>query len=170
MGSGNPETVPAAGARRVTLRGGAARSPTDSGLGLAGRLTEDGHELVQRVYFEDTDFSGFVYHARYLHFLERGRSDYLRLLGVHHAELAAQGLAFAVRRMQIEFLRAARIDDVLTIETRPGPLSGARLALSQSIRRGDERLVEAEVLAVLINREGRPCRLPQGLRDALATG
>ena len=79
---------------------------------LAGRLTDAGHELLQRVYFEDTDFSGRVYHARYLHFMERGRSDYLRLLGVHHRSLAKEGLGFAVSRMEIEFLRAATIDDV----------------------------------------------------------
>ncbi len=72
-----------------------AMRDTDS-EGLAGRLTEAGHELVQRVYFEDTDFSGRVYHARYLHFMERGRSDFLRLLGIHHRELAAEGLV--VRR------------------------------------------------------------------------
>lgn len=136
--------------------------------GLSGRLTEAGHELVQRVYFEDTDFSGSVYHARYLHFLERGRSDYLRLLGVHHRELAAEGLAFAVRRMQVEFVRAARIDDVLTILTRPGAQGGARLALHQSIRRQDDLLAEAEVEAVLVTREGRPRRLPAALRQALA--
>ncbi|HSG94677.1 MAG TPA: thioesterase family protein, partial [Afifellaceae bacterium] len=74
---------------------------------LAGQLTESGHELRQRVYFEDTDFSGLVYHARYLHFFERGRSDYLRLLGVHHNELAAVGLVFAVKTMTLDFKRPA---------------------------------------------------------------
>ncbi|HEX2257697.1 MAG TPA: tol-pal system-associated acyl-CoA thioesterase, partial [Afifellaceae bacterium] len=137
---------------------------------LAGWLTEEGHELTQRVYFEDTDFSGFVYHARYLHFLERGRSDYLRLLGVHHGELAAEGLAFAVRRMAMEFVQPARIDDVLTIDTRRGALGGARLALRQAIRRDGELLVEAEVVAVLVNRDGRPRRLPPALRRALGSG
>jgi acyl-CoA thioester hydrolase len=138
--------------------------------GLAGRLTAEGHALLQRVYFEDTDFSGFVYHARYLHFLERGRSDYLRLLGIHHAALAAEGLAFAVRRMSVEFHRGARIDDVLTIETRPGTLGGARLSLRQAIRRGPELLVEAEVVAVLVSRDGRPRRLPAALGQALGGG
>jgi acyl-CoA thioester hydrolase len=141
---------------------------TAAGYGLAGRLTGDGHELLQRVYFEDTDFSGFVYHARYLHFLERGRSDYLRLLGIRHSALAQEGLAFAVRRMAIEFLQPARIDDVLSVETRPGALGGARLMLSQAIRRRAELLVEAEVMAVLLDRQGRPRRLPAGLRQALS--
>jgi len=81
---------------------------------ISGRLTDGGHELQQRVYFEDTDFSGRVYHARYLHFMERGRSDYLRLLGIHHRALAADGLAFAVRHLEIDFLEPAGIDDDLT--------------------------------------------------------
>ncbi len=70
---------------------------------LPGQLTATGHELRQRVYFEDTDFSGLVYHARYLHFFERGRSDYMRLLGVYHNELAADGLVFAVKSMKLDF-------------------------------------------------------------------
>src|SRR3954454_13403592 len=95
--------------------------------GLSGRLTPAGHELSQRVYFEDTDFSGRVYHARYLHFMERGRSAYLRLLGIHHRELAGEGLTFAVSRMDIEFLRPASIDDVLTVQTSTRETSGARV-------------------------------------------
>src|SRR5688572_236131 len=121
---------------------------------LAGRLTGFGHVLHQRVYFEDTDFSGLVYHARYLHFLERGRSDWLRLLGVHHWDLAAQGLAFAVRRMEIDFLRPARIDDVLAVETRNAGIGGARIVLRQSIRREGEPLVEALVTVALLGPEG----------------
>ena len=111
---------------------------------ISGRLTPAGHELVQRVYFEDTDFSGRVYHARYLHFMERGRSDYLRLLGIHHGELAKDGLAFAVRRMEIDFIRPAAIDDVLTIFTAPETIAGARIVLAQEIRRDAERLVAAQ--------------------------
>ena len=93
---------------------------------IAGRLTDGGHELRQRVYFEDTDFSGRVYHARYLQFLERGRSDYLRLLGIHHRELAEDGLSFAVSRMEIDFRRPATIDDLLTIGTDDSAPSPAR--------------------------------------------
>ena len=126
---------------------------------LAGRLTRAGHVLYQRVYFEDTDFSGLVYHARYLHFLERGRSDWLRLLGVHHRDLAAEGLAFAVRRMEIDFLRPARIDDVLAIETRRQEIGGARIALRQSVRCDGDILVEALVTAALVGPAGRSaCR------------
>lgn len=134
---------------------------------IAGRIAAGGHELVQRVYFEDTDFSGLVYHARYLHFLERGRSDYLRLLGVHHRDLAADGLAFAVRRMTIDFLRPARIDDLLSVRTRPAEIGGARLSLDQAIFRDEVRLVAARVTIALLTSAGRPQRLPAALRAQL---
>lgn len=134
---------------------------------LAGHLTADGHELRQRVYFEDTDFSGRVYHARYLHFLERGRSDYLRLLGVHHHELARQGLAFAVARMVLDFLAAAAIDDLLTIVTRPKTIGGARIVLDQTILRDDQRLLAADVSVALVDGDGKPSRLPPAVRAAL---
>lgn len=134
--------------------------------GLAGLLTEDGHELVQRVYFEDTDFSGRVYHARYLHFMERGRSDYLRLLGVHHRELAQHGLAFAVARMEIDFRRAATIDDLLLVRTIRLRTTGVRIALRQEIDRSGERLISASVTLALIGRDGRPQRLPKAITEA----
>ena len=133
---------------------------------LAGRLTEFGHELVQRVYFEDTDFSGRVYHARYLHLMERGRSDYLRLLGIHHRELAAQKLAFAVSRIEMDFLKPASIDDVVIVRTSPEEIGGAHIVLSQEILRGDERLVSARVTVALIGPAGRAVRLPEPIRVA----
>lgn len=136
--------------------------------GIAGRLTFSGHELLQRVYFEDTDFSGRVYHARYLHFLERGRSDFLRLVGVHHRELAGDGLAFAVRRMEIDFLKPAAIDDLLTVVTLVRTAGGARIVLQQEIRRGAERLVAAVVTVALVGGEGRALRLPASVRDRLS--
>ena len=134
---------------------------------LAGRLTGVGHELSQRVYFEDTDFSGLVYHARYLHFFERGRSDYLRLLGVHHNQLATDGLVFAVKTMMLDFKKPARIDDILTIATEPEAVGGARIRLSQAIIRGETILVTAAVEVALINASGRPQRLPLAVRAAL---
>jgi len=136
---------------------------------LSGRLTPGGHELTQRVYFEDTDFSGRVYHARYLHFLERGRSDYLRLLGIGHRELGADGHAFAVRRLEIEFLRPASIDDVLTIASRVLSVGGARIVLAQDIGRGSDKLVEAVVTVALVGKAGRAVRLPVQIRDAFRT-
>lgn len=133
---------------------------------LAGLLTATGHELRQRVYFEDTDFSGLVYHARYLHFFERGRSDYMRLLGVLHSELAAADLVFAVKTMALDFKNPARIDDILTIATEPEVIGGARIRLRQAIRRGETILVTAAVEVVLVNAGGKPQRLPLAVRAA----
>src|SRR5688500_17594809 len=136
---------------------------------LAGRLIKGGHELAQRVYFEDTDFSGRVYHARYLHFMERGRSDYLRLLGIHHRELARDGLAFAVRRMEIEFFEPAIIDDVLLVRTRPHAVGGARIVLDQRVVRQGACLASARVTVALIGPAGRPLRLPLQIRSAFGS-
>ncbi|MBB3934419.1 tol-pal system-associated acyl-CoA thioesterase [Aureimonas phyllosphaerae] len=138
---------------------------------LAGRLVDGGHRLDVRVYFEDTDFSGVVYHARYLHFLERGRTDYLRLHGIGHRELMdgafGEPMAFAVRRMEIEFLRPARIDDILSVETRTALLGGARVVLDQRILRGDEVLIEARVKVAVISPDGRPRRMPAAVAERL---
>ncbi|WP_238934824.1 tol-pal system-associated acyl-CoA thioesterase [Maricaulis parjimensis] len=121
------------------------------------------HRLPVRVYYEDTDFSGIVYHARYLHFFERGRTESLRALGIHHSELAAQedALAFAVRRMNVEFVRAARVDDILMVETFYKPQKGARLMIGQRILRGDELIAEVDVQAVCIDAAGRAKRPPR---------
>ena len=138
---------------------------------LAGRLIPGGHVLPVRVYFEDTDFSGVVYHGAYIRYMERGRSDYLRQLGVGHAALDrgehGEPLAFAVRRIAVEYLRPARIDDVLEVETRCGELGGARIVLSQTVRRGDEVLVTAAVTVVMINAAGQARRLPDAVRAVL---
>ena len=139
---------------------------------LAGRLTEFGHALRVRVYFEDTDFSGVVYHARYLHFLERGRSDFLRLKGIGHRALLAgtfgAPMAFAVRHMDIDFLRPARIDDILTVETRTEKLGGARIMLSQRILKESDLLVAAKVKVAVISPEGKPMRMPARVMAELA--
>lgn len=142
---------------------------------LAGRLVAGGHVLPVRVYYEDTDFSGFVYHASYLRFMERGRSDYLRLLGVEQgalfAEAAAEagGLAFVVRSMQIDFLKPARIDDVVEVRTEPKEVAGASITLRQVVARGDEVLVEAEVRVACIG-GGKAQRIPAALRQAMRVG
>ena len=137
----------------------------------SGTLHENSHTLMERVYFEHTDFSGVVYHARYLDFLEHGRSDYVRLLGVHHRELQegayGDSLAFAVHRMEIDFRNAARIDDVLTIETDRGKLKGARLVFNQRIHRDDQPIINAVVTVVLVNASGKPKRFPPALLDKL---
>ncbi len=126
------------------------------------------HRLDVRVYYEDTDFSGNVYHAAYLHFFERGRTEFLRDLGVHHSELVQEGLAFAVRRMEITFRAAAHIDDLLTVETRVKLATGARLVLTQSILRAGEVITEAEVEVVAIRLGGGATRLPAELRRRVA--
>lgn len=135
--------------------------------GLAGRLSDDGHRLVQRVYYEDTDFSGVVYHARYLHFLERGRTDYLRCLGIEQGTLAIgddeEGLAFVVRHMEIDFRAPARMDDVVEIVTRPRRVGGAKLVLDQEINADGRLLVGARVTVAVINALGRPRRLPSSV-------
>ena len=135
---------------------------------LSGHLQDGGHHLVQRVYYEDTDFSGFVYHARYLHFFERGRTDYIRLLGVSQGALYAQTdpaevVAFVVRRMEIDFKSPARMDDVLTIVTKPGEVRGARMMLDQTILRGGDVLATAAVTVAVVNGLGRARRLPDAL-------
>jgi len=133
--------------------------------GLSGALTEFGHRLMARVYYADTDFSGVVYHARYLEFFERGRSDYLRLAGVHHTELHqgkhGERIVWVVRRMEIDFRAPARMDDILTIDTRTEDISGARIVMAQQLKRGPEVLVEAKVQAAIIGENGRPKRFPK---------
>ena len=137
-------------------------------ISLSGHMQDGSHRLTQRVYYEDTDFSGFVYHARYLHFFERGRTDYIRLLGVSQGELHAQtdpadAVAFVVRRMEIDFQSPARMDDVLTIMTTPAEVRGARMLLDQTILRGDQVLTVARVTVAVINGFGRARRLPDTL-------
>jgi acyl-CoA thioester hydrolase len=125
-------------------------------ISLSGQMQDGSHRLTQRVYYEDTDFSGFVYHARYLHFFERGRTDFIRLLGVSQGQLHAQSdpadaVAFVVRRMEIDFKSPARMDDVLTIITRPREVRGARMMLDQEIRREGDLLSSAVVTVAVVN-------------------
>ena len=137
----------------------------DSWPGLAGRISNGVHVLPIRVYYEDTDFSGAVYHANYLKFCERARSDCLRLSGVHHHRL--EDRSFVVRRMVCDFLKPARIDDVLEVETRFVTAAGARLELSQRVVRRNETLFRTDVTVALVDGQGRPKRLPQAMADLL---
>ncbi|MDR3474473.1 MAG: tol-pal system-associated acyl-CoA thioesterase [Devosia sp.] len=123
-----------------------------------------------RVYYEDTDFSGNVYHAAYLKFFERARTEFLRAHGVHHSELAKGGITFAVRSMTIEFEAAAHIDDLLEVRTGLVGATGARLSLDQAIWRGGQRLVAAHVVVVAINAAGRATRLPGAVLALAKTG
>ncbi len=139
-----------------------------TGPNLDGRLSDGRHRLAIRVYYEDTDFSGFVYHASYLRFMERGRTELLRALAGDQSEMhrEADGLVFVVRRMTLDFLKPARMDDVLDVVTWSSELRGASMRLAQEVRRDGKTLVAAEVVVACV-REGRAIRLPEGLRRAL---
>ena len=137
-------------------------------MSLSGHLKDGVHHLDIRVYFEDTDFSGIVYHANYLKFCERGRSDMLRLAGVHHTDLAGDGMHFVVRRMECDFRASARIDDVVCVETRLKRASGAKLVLVQAVKLADKVLFEAEVTLALVNGAGRPQRIPPEMMRAMS--
>jgi acyl-CoA thioester hydrolase len=139
---------------------------------LDGEIRDGRHVMPVRVYYEDTDFSGIVYHANYLRFMERGRSNYLRLLGAdqrslfEEAEREAPGFAFVVRSMQIEFLKPARMDDVLDVVTSYEEIKGASITLHQCVLRGDDLLIEAHVrVAFVCGARARP--IPKPLRIAM---
>jgi acyl-CoA thioester hydrolase len=139
---------------------------------LDGEIRDGRHYLIVRVYYEDTDFTGIVYHANYLRYMERGRTNYLRLIGADHralfeaAEKEAPGFAFVVRSMTLDFLRPARMDDVLEIVTEPEDVKGASIVLRQRVMRGEEFLVEAHVRVAFIS-GGRARPIPKPLRLAM---
>jgi acyl-CoA thioester hydrolase len=139
---------------------------------LDGELRDGRHMLVVRVYYEDTDFTGIVYHANYLRYMERGRTNYLRLIGAdqralfEQAQTEAPGFAFVVRSMTIEFIKPARMDDVLHVLTEPQEVKGASIVLHQEVRRGEELLIEARVRVAFIS-GGRAQPIPKPLRIAM---
>jgi acyl-CoA thioester hydrolase len=139
---------------------------------LDGEIRDGRHYQAVRVYYEDTDFSGIVYHANYLRFMERGRTNYLRLLGAdqrglfEEAAQEAPGFAFVVRAMTLEFLKPARMDDVLLVTTAPAEVKGASIALHQTVTRGDDLLVEAQVRVAFVS-GGRARPIPRALRLAM---
>ena len=127
------------------------------------------HVLPVRIYYEDTDFTGVVYHANYLRYFERGRSDFLRLAGVSHQALLElpDPSAFTVTRITVEFKRAARIDDALVVRTTYDSVKGPRLYIRQAIFRDDDLIATADVEAACIGLDGRARRPPPGLVEAL---
>ncbi|MEQ1715264.1 MAG: YbgC/FadM family acyl-CoA thioesterase [Hyphomicrobium sp.] len=146
---------------------------------IAGRIITDAtgqhHVLPVRVYFEDTDAGGIVYHAAYIRFAERGRTDFLRLLGTDARQMidgsdSREPAAFVVRRMNCDFYRPGRMDDLLRVETRVKELGGASVMLVQTILAGEgagaKRLFEAEVTVVLVSMAGKPLRLSERVRGA----
>jgi acyl-CoA thioester hydrolase len=135
----------------------------------AGRFDGRTHRLPVRIYYEDTDFSGVVYHANYLRYFERGRSDFVRVAGVSHTELLALDppVAFAVNRIDVRFVRAARVDDALVVSSTWDEIRGPRLLLSQTILRGADTIATAAVEACCIGLDGRPRRPPALLLQRL---
>ena len=126
------------------------------------------HKLDVRVYYEDTDAGGIVYHANYLKFAERGRTEMMRGLGFAHSAIAAEtGTVFAVRRLAADYRRPARLDDLLSVDTRIVEIGGATLLLDQRICRNGAVLAALDVLVACIGPDGRPRRVPPGLRAAL---
>src|ERR1700738_3991947 len=147
----------------------------DEMLSLDGEIRDGRHHMRIRVYYEDTDFSGIVYHANFLRFMERGRTNHLRLMGAEQHALFAEaqaespGFAFVVRSMQIDFLKPARMDDVLEVVTWPVAVKGASITLAQEVRRRDDVLVKAQVRVAFIS-EGRAQPIPKSLRALLEGG
>ncbi len=135
----------------------------------AGRFEGRDHLLPVRVYYEDTDFTGLVYHANYVRYFERGRSDFLRLVGIGHAQLLDhdQPMAFVIAELGLTFVKPARIDDALVVRTRYQRIKGPRLIISQSVERGADVLCRAEVVAVCIHLDGRPRRPGRALVEAV---
>lgn len=128
------------------------------------------HRFPLRVYYEDTDFSGVVYHASYLRFFERGRTEFIRSCGIDQQALHREtGVYFVVRRMAVDWLKPALMDDELVVETKAVKFGGASMELSQRILRGEEVLTTAEVLVVIL-KEGRPTRLPDSIRAQIPAG
>jgi acyl-CoA thioester hydrolase len=140
--------------------------------GLDGEIVDGRHTMRVRVYYEDTDFTGIVYHANYLRFMERGRTNYLRLLGADHralfeaAEQEAPSFAFVVRAMTLDFLKPARMDDMLNIVTRSEEVKGASILLHQQVMREGDLLVEARVRVAFVS-GGRARPIPKPLRVAM---
>ena len=153
----------APGALRVSL------APMETDQPSAGRFEGRLHVLPARIYYEDTDFTGLVYHAIYLRYFERGRSDFLRLAGIHHSSLleGAEPLGFAVNKITVEFLKPARIDDALVVKTGFESMRGPRIFIAQILERAGEILVKAEVQVCCISLTGRPRKPPSLLLERL---
>lgn len=129
------------------------------------------HHFNTRVYYEDTDLAGIVYHANYLKFIERARSEMVREVGISQTALKTErGLVFAVRRMQVDFLAPARFEDLLDVTTDLIAMKGASFDLAQTVWRGSDRLFVASVQVVCMTDAGRAARIPAEIRQKLSPG
>lgn len=123
------------------------------------------HEFPVRVYYEDTDMAGIVYHANYLKFIERARSEWVKGMGIDQNALREhEGVVFVIRRIEADFRASARFDDELVVQTKVQSVSGVRLVLHQEVQRDGEALFTAEVTLVTMTLDGHPTRLPQQIR------
>ncbi|HXV73578.1 MAG TPA: tol-pal system-associated acyl-CoA thioesterase [Sphingomonadales bacterium] len=132
----------------------------------AGELAGKRHRMAMRVYWEDTDAGGIVYHANYLKYMERARTDFLRLLGIEQTELMADpatSIKFAVKSLDIDYHQPARLDDALVIETEVRELKAASIVMAQAIRRGETPIADARFRVAVLNAKGAPTRLPKTL-------
>ena len=128
------------------------------------------HRIDIRVYYEDTDMAGIVYHANYLKFIERGRSEAVRAAGIdQRAMLESDGLAFAVRDMTLEFLSPARFDDILRVESRVEQLRGASIVMVQEVWRSSQKVFAANVRLAILQKTGKPSKIPAEISQKLAT-
>ena len=137
--------------------------PETAWPGIAGRIRNGIHIMPIRIYYEDTDAGGVVYHARYVSFCERARSDCLRLLGIHQSSF--DNINFVVRRMACDFLKPARLDDLLEVHTRFIEMGGARIELGQEVMLNGNTVFKADVTVALVDSRGRPKRLPETMAD-----
>ncbi len=127
------------------------------------------HSIDVHVYYEDTDLAGIVYYANYLKYIERGRTEFVRALGVDQTALKREhGIVFAVRRVEADYIAPAKFDDDLVVETRMLTTSGVRIVMEQHVIRNGETLFSAIVTLVALTSEGRPARLPRDIRQTLA--
>ncbi len=137
--------------------------PENAWPGIAGRIQNGIHTMPIRIYYEDTDAGGVVYHARYVAFCERARSDCLRLLGIHQSSF--DNINFVVRRMVCDFLKPARLDDLLEVHTRFLEMAGARVEIGQKVMLNGNTVFKADVTVALVDARGRPKRLPESMAD-----
>jgi len=137
---------------------------------FTGRFIDGEHLLPVRVYYEDTDATGIVYHGNYLRYCERGRTDFIRMAGVSHTGLRARdpAIVFVVRRVELDFIRPAKVDDALLVRTRYERLQGPRIHIAQQVERDSEVLAKAKVEVVCITLEGRPVRPPHDMVNKLS--
>ncbi|MBO9396733.1 tol-pal system-associated acyl-CoA thioesterase [Shimia sp. R9_1] len=125
------------------------------------------YTLPVRIYYEDTDMAGIVYYANYLKFIERGRSEWVREIGLDQKEMKDEGIVFVVRRVEADYLGSAVLDDELTVETEVRSVTGVRLTMDQRVKRGEELLFQAVVTVVCMNEAGQPVRLPANIRQMI---